>query len=668
MITDAYRKYLAQARVSLQQVVAEIASRVPGELSRAPTLDLTLRAARSEAAEALARYPHAWALGFEESLAELVETQLAPKRSPRLDLDSLGIMDDDRVQEEIEVVNAARTLADDAGAPLHRLRWLESVLQVESEPQGTSPVDPASIARLLWRATEHLPLSLPARSEAVRSAVRLAGARLGPLYRELVAATEEAEGIAPSARAVPTPVRPDPGQAPRRADQRPAAGAARGRAEDGARFDVTRPSALMALLDVRARPEPPPDFLLTQPLALEGDGSKLPRLIHHHRDGLAQLGSEGADGAAASLIGRIFDEIRADPTLGAEAATWIGRLQPAVLKLASEDAGVLHSHRHPAWALINQLATLFNEDAARRPPNLDAWLARVVQALVASPRHERFEAFNRKLSAWRSAQAQSRLTEMAPAVEFLRRHSQLEHGVEAVRKRLERRLNASRADEAVRRFVASVWALVCAHEAAAEASPAAGVPGAWDTATDLIWSASPARSRLDGPTLVQMIPALVDRLKDGMGRLGLDPAVQQAWLERLSALHLRALRRSPEEAQTDLPLTIDLALEDEPSSLREWIDSQIEAAAPARPEPEGDPVAALEIGQRLPMQVQGEWVEVALVWRSDNGHFLLFSVPEGGTLSVTWRSLQRLLDEGLAQLPDAGGALARAARRIADAP
>ncbi len=669
MLTDAYRKYLTLACASLQQVVSELSVRVHGELSHPPTLDPALRSARSEAAEALRRYPDAWALGFEESLARLVETALQPECSPRLDLDCLGIMDDERVQEEIEVVNAGRVLADEAGSHLYRLQRLESTLQIQHLARSTSPVDPASIGRALWRATERLPVSLAARSEAVRSAVRLLGPQLGPLYRGLVEMTEQAEGIV-HATAAPAP--PASRRAPSRAPPRQSAAGsvvdAWGRVDEGTQFDVTRPGALIDLMDRqaagRARTGSPSEFLLTQPQALAGDGSTVPRLIHHHRNRLAMLGTPGAASAAMSLIGRIFDEILVDPTLDAEAATWIGRLQPAVQKLASEDADLLQSHRHPAWSLINQLATLFNEETGQRPPNLVAWLNRVVTTLLSSPRHERFEAINRKLSDWRNAQAQGRLTKMAPTVEFLKRHSQLKEGVEAVRKRLERRLNASRADEAVRRFVASVWSLICAQEVAAGPGLVAAGPDAWDTATDLMWSTSPARSRLDGPTLVQLIPGLVDRLREGMGRLGLDPAVRDAWLARLSALHIRALRRAAEEAQTDMPMTIDLALDDELPLPGEGIDPPVE---PGLPTPPADAASAeLEIGQRFAMRVQGNWTEAALVWRSDNGQFLLFAGSDGSTLSATRRSFQRLLDEGLARLPDADGALARATRRIAD--
>ncbi len=656
MVSDAYRQFLSHGSLALQQAVAEVAGRVPDELARAPTLDLMLRAARADAGEALRRYPQAWTLGFEESLARLVEDVLAPEPSRTLDLDALAIMDDERAQEEIEVVQAARVLGEHAGSAWHRLQRVESALRSRHPSRARSPLDPSSIGRALWRATERLPLSLAARSEAVRSAAQLLGPRLGPLYRHLVDTMER-----PGDAAAPA----EPPASPRPPPHGPATGARRPM-EPAPRFDLTRPGALMDLMDIPASDRhgaaPPSEFLLTQPLALEGDGARVPRLVHHHRDELAKLGTPQATSAAMTLIGRIFDEILADPSLSAEAVKWIGSLQPAVVHLAAEDAELLQNHRHPAWSLINQLATLFDTDAAQRPPNLDAWLERVVLTLRSSPRHARFEAINAKLAAWRGAQARSRLTDMAPTVELLQRHSQMEALVESARKRLERRLNASRADEAVRRFIASVWALVCAQEMAAGASPAGG-PDAWDTATDLMWTTSPARSRLDAPTLVQTIPGLVERLKDGMARLGLDAPLRDAWLERLSALHLRALRRAAEEAQTDMPLTIDLALEDELPPVDERAAEGVVPLLPSAPA--ADPIAALQVGDRLALRVQGEWAEVALVWRSDNGHFLLFAVTNGSTLSITRRSFQRLLDEGLARLPDAGSALERAAQRIA---
>ena len=123
------------------------------------------------------------------------------------------------------------------------------------------------------------------------------------------------------------------------------------------------------------------------------------------------------------------------------------------------------------------------------------------------------------------------------------------------------------------------------------------------------------------------------------------------------------MHRSAEDAQTDMPLTIDLALEDElPPAEAPAAEPFVLRGLP----PPVDPVAALAIGDSLALQLQGEWVDVALVWRSDNGHFLLLARPDGRSLSVTRSSLQRLLDEGLARTADAASALARATNRMAD--
>jgi hypothetical protein len=671
MSTEAYRRHLARACTALRVIVGEILVQVPGEMKSGLAVDPARRLARSEVAEALGRYPGPCASGFGEALEALVEDAQAGPRSIRLDLDSLSIMDDLRAQEEIEVVQAGRLLAEEAGAALHRMQRLEAALKAQLDVRDPSPVGPAAIGRALWRATEHLPLSAASRSEAVRCMARLLGTRLGPLYSTLVDTAEHDEDITLSPEAAP-PRAASPAAAPGRRSRSPELVAARRAAIAAERwprahrqddFDVTRPGALVQLMDSRTMALAAAAAASTTPLPQESDGEKIPDLIRRHRGAHAAPDADGPPAAVHLFIGSIFDEIVADPALDREGANWIGRLQGAVLRMAANDPDLLQSHRHPAWALINQLATLFDDEPSQRPPNLDAWLERVMAMLRADPRRERFEAVNRKLLSWRADRARRRLTEMEPSVELLRRHALLEEGVEAARRRLERRLDASRADAAVRRYVSSVWALVCAQETSGGAPVDAGQPNAWDTATDLIWSASPARSRLDAPTLVSMIPDLVERLKEGMGRLGLDPDVQEAWLTRLATLHTRAMHRSAEDAQTDMPLTIDLALEDELPSAEVPAEEPFLLHGLSSP---ADPLAALAIGDSLALQMQGKWVDVALVWRSDNGHFLLLARPDGRSLSVTRSSLRRLLDEGLARTPDAASALARATNRIAD--
>ena len=668
MSTEAYRRHLARACSELRAIVGEILVQVPREMKSNPALDPVRRLARSEVAEVLGRYPGPCVSGFGEALEALVDKAQGGPRAIKLDLDSLSIMDDLRAQEEIEVVQAGRLLADDAGAPLHRMQRLEAALQARLDVDllDPSPVGPAAIGRALWRATEHLPLSAASRSEAVRCLARLLGTRLGPLYTSLVETTERNEHFTLSAESAAPRQPPAPAAPGARRSRSPEVAAARRAAIAAERwhrppqqddFDVTRPGALVQLMDSKAMALASAASAAQSSL-LDGDSERIPHLIRRHR---ADIGGQPAP--VHLFIGSIFDEIVADPALDPEGADWIGRLQGAVLRMAANDPDLLQSHRHPAWELVNQLARLFDDEPSQRPPNLDAWLERVMAMLRADPRRERFEAVNRKLQAWRAERARRRLAEMEPSVELLRRHASLEEGVESARRRLERRLDASRAHEAVRRFVSSVWALVCAQQDAGDAPVEVGQPDAWDTATDLLRSASPARSRLDTPTLLSMIPDLVERLRAGMGRLGLDPGVQQAWLAKIAALHERAMHRSAEDAQTDMPLTIDLELEDEtPSSGSPAIEPFVLHGLPAPV----DPLGALAIGDGLAIQMQGEWVDVTLIWRSDNGHFLLLARPDGRSLSVTRSSLQRLLDEGLARTADTASVLARATHRIAD--
>jgi hypothetical protein len=689
MPTAAHRRHLERARASLARAVGEAALAMPVEIGRRGTADLGQRSLRAEVADTFARFHPAFTSGFEAALERAVEGATRPRGEMRFDLDALEIMDDQRVQEEIEVVQAAQTLSDEAAAPLHRLLRLESLLRAEtSQRMQPSPVGPAAIGRALWQASERLPLSLSGRSEAVRGAVHLLAPKLGALYDALVVQAEAEAGVsvalggvqgAPAAGPAHTPAAapaPAPAPVPRAAAARDERGDEDGDDDEDddedSEFDVTRPGALRELLDTtRGRgvdvefDQLQAEIAPTQPMPLDGDDLRVPELIHRHRDALAALDGTPAPGAAQALITRIFGEILGDPALPADAVLWVGRLAPAVVQLAATDPELLRTHRHPAWTFVNRLVMLLAEHPSTRPPDFAKWVQAVTGAVLAEPTSARFEEACRRLAHWRTEQARRRLTSVEPALDLLRRNAALQPQVEAARLRLGRRLDAAGAGQTVRRFMLTVWSIECAQQALAATPVPRGEPDAWDVATDLIWSTSSARSRADSPTLMPLIPPLVERLRTGMARVGLGAEHRDAWLDRLATLHVKAMQRRPEDADIDAPLTIDLKLEDaEPSAFDDDVARAAEAAGAAVTGPGAEILAALEVGDVLAMRVDDAWTDVQLLWMSENGHFLLFASPDGGSHSVTRRALGRMLAEGLVRTADGRSALQRATRRL----
>ena len=307
------------------------------EIASAPVINATLRALRGEVAAALTRQHAQFAAAFGEALehafTEFAQPPAAKAPGQWLDLGAFEIMDESRIQEEIEVAQVVQILNEDCTVELRRLIKFEGALRRhEGVRVAASPIGPPCLARALWAASDGLGVGAPARAELVRSVARWLAPRLSEIYAavrqagfadasQLEAAdraTEDAEGT--------TAVTPPTG------------------------FDVTRPGALFELMDLdEQRPVfaastahvPLERIADTQPMPLDGDDARITGLIHSHREELAALQDATSSRLVVALIGHLFAQIVADPALSGEAREWIARLQPSVVRLATQDATLL---------------------------------------------------------------------------------------------------------------------------------------------------------------------------------------------------------------------------------------------------------------------------------------------------------------------------------------
>jgi hypothetical protein len=629
------------------------AASLAGEIARAPVTNAAQRALRAQVAATLARQHAAYAAAFADALlqsfAEFTRPPEPKAPGQWLNLGDLEIMDDARIQDEIEVAQIVHILAESCGVELRRLlKFEEALRRSEGVRVAASPIGPPGLARALWAGAEGLDQGAAARVETVRCAARWFAPRLSEIYAALrQSGFADASHLEAADRAA-TPLEDAETTSPPTG------------------FDVTRPGALYELLDlddqrpVFAASEAPalqaiPDTL---PMPLDGEDARIPGLIHSHREELVALQDATSARLAVALIGHLFAQIVADASLSPEARAGIGRLQPAVVRLATQDATLLQSHRHPVWMLVNRIATTMGTDKGAPAPEFLQWLAATVAQVDAEPTAAAFEAAGERLTQWQRQQAQSRLTDVEGALDLLRRNAAQEALVARVRARLQRKLDSAQPPSAVKRFILTLWSLVVAQEVATRASEAPGgaprTSPAMDTGVDLIWSTDAARSRADAPTLVGLIPELVERLTAGMATVQLSGAIRTAWLDQLAAIHLHVLRRPAGTAPTSGPVTVDLELDDE-----------LPPAAPApRAIDPADPLGALQVGASVAMQLHGDWLDVQLLWLSDNGQFLLFSGTNGGSHSFTRTALHKMLEQGLLRTSEARSALERASDEI----
>jgi hypothetical protein len=649
----AYEHHLERSHALMTRRLRGGTGGLAAELARAPVTQAALRALRAEVAATLSRQHAQFAAAFgealQQSLTEFTQPLAAKAPGQWLDLGAFEIMDDSRIQDEIEVAQVVRILDEDCTVELRRLIKFEGALRRnEGVRVSASPIGPPALARALWSGSDVLGLAAPARAELVRCVARWLAPRLSELYAavrqagfadasHLEAADRATEGIEEGSTATPP-----------------------------TGFDVTRPGALFELMDLddqrpvfAASTAPGPLLTIpdTQPMPLDGDDARIPDLIHSHREELSALQDATSARLGVALIGHLFAQIVADPALSSEAREWIARLQPGVVQLAAQDPTLLRSHRHPAWTLVNRIATHMNVDKGVPAPEFMQWLTDTVAQVATAPSTATFQAAVDRLAQLQRKQAQKRLTSVEGALDLLRRNASLEELVAQARTRLQRRLDSAQPPSQTRRFILTLWSLVVAQEWATlpPGAPRNTSP-AMDTAVDVIWSTDAARSRADASTLAAMIPGLVERLAAGMAAVKLSDAMRKAWLDQLAAIQLHAMRRPLGTEATSGPVTVDLEIDDElpPAPPPRAATSMTQASA----------IAALQIGDNVTMQLHGDWQDLQLLWTSDNGYFLLFADRRESSHSFTRPALEKMLAQGLLRSADASSALQRAGDEI----
>jgi len=109
-------------------------------------------------------------------------------------------------------------------------------------------------------------------------------------------------------------------------------------------------------------------------------------------------------------------------------------------------------------------------------------------------------------------------------------------------------------------------------------------------------------------------------------------------------------RPSGEEAAAG-PVTVDLALDDELPP---------PPPAPSAPADAASPVGTLQVGDSVTLQLNGDWLDLQLLWMSDNGYFLLFAGQGDASHSFTRKALEKMFAQGLLRTADSSSALQRA--------
>lgn len=279
-----------------------------------------------------------------------------------------------------------------------------------------------------------------------------------------------------------------------------------------------------------------------------------------------QLGPDQAtklERVAIDVVAMLFELILNDEQIPETLRGLIGRLQIPFLKAAMLTPDMLQQTQHPARQLVNRLGS------AAVALDLTTPLGRSVEQEITRIVNKILNEFDNDISIFTDSlfELERFLTEnlrLANADTELGAEALEDVEQKAVRETRKKKRASVKTkapdwladftvDQRVIEFIVNIWLRVIEEEAAAAVAAGDNRPRIFrDLLPDLIWSVQDKQSVEERAALVNFLPVLVNRLKEGMSLLQMSEAESREALDQLVAVHTQVLRRISEGGDQSL--------------------------------------------------------------------------------------------------------------------
>ncbi|MBS0449435.1 MAG: DUF1631 family protein [Proteobacteria bacterium] len=624
--------------------------------------------------EALRRHARSYVGAFVESLrAEVLDglreltNDQAHAAPAAAGPGGLELMDESRVEVDIEISRAMRTIDNAAEWELRELQTYTSTLIGQTHVSAESnPFRPIMVARALWQAASAVTPAHAQRAALLRISSEVIAGLLKGAWAAACTRLEQ-QGVEPS---VYRTVLLAPGAVPGRSRNEagttragtlgsllgglpplPANAPVADTAEHGAHFE-----AALARLDELLRQLP------GQPGTDREAAAALLRSLGDQRKAVA-ASVGGVDHQIVELVTRLFETVLSDSDLQPAFRPALARLQVSVLRVGLRDAALLDGGQHPAWQLVDRIGEAsfaYPQPGDPRAAALQSVCEVLAEDLARTPTPDAgtFRRSLARLDIFLTEQLHQAIQAAQGTADAMARTERRELLEQQLGQRLSGELRGVAASPLVRSFVTGAWAQVLAEAMLRHGEDSDLTRAYLRTTEDLIWSLAPPDHAQSRQRLVALLPALLQRLHAGMAMIDLPAAEQRAVLDALMHIHTDALRPGARAVPAPQPSTEEVmrrlqaeagpahepsafadSLIDVPSM--ETVPAELMTAASAAP---GHPlVDAMSAGRRYRLFLQGRWRRTQLLWRSPQGRLLLFAGEDPQrTHSVTRRALERL--------------------------
>lgn len=610
----------------------------------------------------------------------------------------LQLFEDADLDQSIEVARAQQEVAmsvDDTLPPLDAL--ISTMLGWRTIQPGLNPLRPEVFVRALQKALADHVRDNPAREALIAPAAGMLGVHLRKLYREL-ADWLRSTGIEP---AVPLGGRIDKGS-----------GAGGKPVTDTVAKTLLTLDRLRKLLAGDFDQPRKAEFLHTVPasMSLLKDLDKTDELVKRLEqrakpaatpaqpvDMLAEMAAPAAppqrigQQLGAEVVKMMFDHLAEDRRLLPSLKRELKKMEKAVYRLTQEDSRFFSDRNHPARQVLDRitqrsLAFSSEQDAGWKRflesvESASHWLeSKVIDADTFG------ELLDHLQSQW-GGQDQGARQKREEAARALLHAEQRNLLAQKLATEFTANLDGLEMADFVRDFLKNAWAQVVA-EAQLSCDDGSSDPYGYRLLVeDLIWSVQKnTAQRGRARRLVQMIPGLLLRLREGLDRIGYPPELTQRFFDHLITLHRAAVQEGRDaavEAAAEQAWAEKSRFQDSGSDeIQMWLDQteaqesgfvteepdlapenvaapeaaaeeerreQLAEARAPQPAAETSPADAvpiapedLRIGAWVEILIKGEWVRAQLTWSSPHATLFMFTSIGGTAHSMSRRTMDKL--------------------------
>jgi hypothetical protein len=386
---------------------------------------------------------------------------------------------------------------------------------------------------------------------------------------------------------------------------------------------------------------------------------------------LKKKAATSAEKATIEIVALMFQSILSEERIPPAIRVWFARLQMPVLRVAIAEPEFFGSLEHPARQLIDRMGScVMGFDAtAISGSALEIEIKRVVQVIEQYPETGRrvfqlvYDEFQKFLARFLTEKGQTqRVVSVAQQVEQ-KETLAIQYTIE-----MRRMLADMPVREEIREFLFKVWAEVLSLAAVRNGPQHEETLAFKEAASELVWAASAKPNRNERARVIQDLPKLLQRLRQGMTLVGITGKAQETHIktigdtladaflskteaiphDRIEAMSQRLAHLEDFVAQD--PAT-DLPLDRESIEMMLGIDaSMIEVVADGGSKPSVGMVAwanELQLGNWFSIDHNGATTQVQYVWCSERKQLHLFAARGGRSYLIQAKRLAAYLQAGL---------------------